>query len=502
MGIIKSQGIRNSFINYFGAAFGILSTLYIYPLDQDAHGLAMFLISTATFIYPLASGGIISTIVRFFPYFRSNKDKHNGFLTFIFIAALFNFILSLIIIFFFKEFILSTLVQLGINVELFLKFKHPIGILCFLVILNNLFYYYTSNFQKIVVPSIFYNLIPKASIPIFVFLSSTGFINLSEFLYGLIGYHLLITVCLIGYLRFIGEWRWKTPSYQIFNKVQLKKIGCFSLYGILGSLGSMLAFRLDGIMIPTLLDIKDNSTYFISMFIASSIEIPARSILPIVSPIIASSYVKKDFDNISSVYKKSSLILFIIGLMIFIAIWVSIDLIFMLTSKPDILRPGKYVVLFIGIAKIIDMATSINSQIIAQSPYYSYNLYIVIVLGVVNFGLNSLLIPTMGITGAALATLISLTVFNLCKLIFIWAKFKIQPFSIRFIGVLCIGILSYSIAAVIPEISNSPLLNIFIKCSIVAILFIPTILFFKISEDLNILFHQFLTEIRKKISKM
>jgi O-antigen/teichoic acid export membrane protein len=110
-------------------------------------------------------------------------------------------------------------------------------------------------------------------------------------------------------------------------------------------------------------------------------------------------------------------------------IWAAIDGIFYLMPNGEIYASGKYVVLFIGLAKFTDLAFGLTAEIISFSPKYKYNLYLLISLSVIAVLTNYLLIPILGITGAGLATFISYLIYNLLSYWLMYNRYKISPFS-------------------------------------------------------------------------
>ena len=154
---------------------------------------------------------------------------------------------------------------------------------------------------------------------------------------------------------------------------------------------------------------------------------------------------------------------------------------------------GKYVFLYLAIAKLFDMVTSINSYILVYSKFYKFNLGFVIVLGILNVTLNIYLIPIFGMEGAAIASLTSLVMYNLMKIVFIFIKFKIHPFSKNTIKTLIIGTISFLLIDQIPEGSyfDNTYINLVVKGGIVGfgvlITFAVPIYLLKVSTDINAL---------------
>jgi O-antigen/teichoic acid export membrane protein len=97
---------------------------------------------------------------------------------------------------------------------------------------------------------------------------------------------------------------------------------------------------------------------------------------------------------------------------------------------------------------------------------------------------NLLLIPLYGITGAAMATAISIFLYNAILVWFVWWKIKIQPFSKNTIkGVLIIG-LTFLINFAIYKFSN-PLLDGFVRSLIITTIFGFAVFLTRVSPDLN-----------------
>ena len=105
--------------------------------------------------------------------------------------------------------------------------------------------------------------------------------------------------------------------------------------------------------------------YSITFFFGALILIPSRSLGKISSVFAADAWQKNDLVMIRDIYGKTSLNLTLIGLWILIGIWGNIDNVFHLI-KPEYME-GKYVILIIGIANIIDLMNG-NGQIeVSQS---------------------------------------------------------------------------------------------------------------------------------------
>jgi len=107
-----------------------------------------------------------------------------------------------------------------------------------------------------------------------------------------------------------------------------------------------------------------------------------------------------------------------------------------------------------------------------------------LVLVVVLVGLNLILIPRYGMTGAAISSAAALGILNLLRYLFLFFKYGLQPYNIRFVYVILFGAVAYLIAYVLP-VGLHYLLDLLVRSTIFSILFLLPIYFFRISVDLN-----------------
>jgi O-antigen/teichoic acid export membrane protein len=142
------------------------------------------------------------------------------------------------------------------------------------------------------------------------------------------------------------------------------------------------------------------------------------------------------------------------------------------------------------------MITGINGTIIVNSKYYRYDLYTNVILVSTTVITNYFLILKYGIDGAAMATAISISLFNLIRLILIKVKMNMHPFSLQTIKTIVLIFVMFFALDFLPN-SSYAFLDIIWKSIVVFILFISAVMYFKLSEDIN----KVIIEVRKKISR-
>jgi O-antigen/teichoic acid export membrane protein len=203
---------------------------------------------------------------------------------------------------------------------------------------------------------------------------------------------------------------------------------------------------------------------------------------------------KQDYKKTQTLYTKSSINQLIIAGVLFLCIWLNIDDIFSLL--PAKFQGGKWVVFYISIAQLFNMITGINGTIIVNSKYYRYDLYTNIILVLTTVITNYFLILKYGIDGAAMATAISISLFNLIRLILIKVKMNMHPFSLQTIKTILLLFVMFFALDFLPN-SSYAFVDIIWKSIVVFILFISAVMYFKLSEDIN----EVIIEVRKKISR-
>ena len=273
--------------------------------------------------------------------------------------------------------------------------------------------------------------------------------------------------------------------------LKIKEIVVYGFYVLIGGASVIFVSRLDMIMIGAFLGLEHVAFYTLAFYIGSVIKVPGKSIISISVPLLAKAWEEQDFKQIQTIYSKSSINQLIIGGLFFLCIWINIDAIF--SILPEKFSHGKWVVLCIGLAQLFNVATGVNGAIIINSKYYKYDLYTNLILVVITLISNYLLIPKYGINGAAMATALSVLLFNLIRLILIKLKMNLQPFSLKTLYTILILIAIYGISLYLP-LSGNLYLDVVWKTFVVVAIFIPLLLSLELSEDIN----KLVVDVRKR----
>jgi O-antigen/teichoic acid export membrane protein len=486
MGVVKRQGIKQSIVTYVGMVVGAINLLIIYPaaFSKEQIGIINFVRDTAVVLSPFLFWGGAELIVRYFPKFKNKGKGHHGYLFLLHIIFALGVATLFVIYFSIGEKLLAFYSQKSTLFEEFLPFVLPIALL---LTYASVFSSYASNFQRIVVPNIFNELAPKLGLSILALAFLLHFILFENVFYGQLVMYGFILLAQIWYVWHLGELHLR-PDLKYPTRPLIKDMATFGLYGLVGNLGSRIGERINIIMLGTISTLGNTGIYAVAFFISDSIDAPRRAISRISSPLLADKWHDNKMDEIKEIYQKSSINQLIVGLAMLLAVWVSVDEIFRIMPNGASFSKGKYVILILGLARVIDMMTGLNSEIISYSRHFKVNFYLIIFLALFSLALNLVLIPKYHIQGAALSTLISLTFFNLFKFLFLKWKWNLQPFTWSTLWVLLVGFSAFAATSLLPEIKHA-FVGIAVKSSFAVVLFAGLILYFNLSSDMTQLYH-------------
>ena len=103
---------------------------------------------------------------------------------------------------------------------------------------------------------------------------------------------------------------------------------------------------------------------------------------------------------------------------------VAVNLPSLFTLLPAGYEAGYYVILCLGLGKLIDMATGVNGIILSTSRYYAYDTLLFVVIIFVTIAANNYLIPRYGMTGAAVGAVLATFLYNFTRTLLVWIAFR------------------------------------------------------------------------------
>ena len=141
-------------------------------------------------------------------------------------------------------------------------------------------------------------------------------------------------------------------------------------------------------------------------------------------------------DEVNRLGQQVSLHQLLVACMLLFFIWINLTPLFAVIPNGADYVSGMGVVLFLGIANILNSTLSISTNILNFSRHYAFSLLFISLLTVTAILLNLLLIPKWGVTGSACATLAAYVVYFTPLLTLLWLRLKVTLFSRKQLHVL------------------------------------------------------------------
>ncbi|MCB0698900.1 MAG: polysaccharide biosynthesis C-terminal domain-containing protein, partial [Chitinophagaceae bacterium] len=171
----------------------------------------------------------------------------------------------------------------------------------------------------------------------------------------------------------------------------------------------------------------------------------------------------------------------IVGIGLFVLIAMNLD------NAVAILAEGyesvKPLVLILMLGRLVDMASGLNNELISISRYYKFNFRASALLLIMVFVLDRMYIPIYGIYGAAWVATISLAAFNIAKMIFLYRKMNLHPFTKGSLYVVLAGAAAAVPGFLLPNLGN-PFLDATVRSLAIIVCYVGMLLWLKPSNDL------------------
>jgi O-antigen/teichoic acid export membrane protein len=363
-----------------------------------------------------------NTAIRFFPYFEDDNNDHNGFLFLVLVVPITGFILFLGVIFLFDDLLISYYDTSTYFGDYYLLLIPIVFGLLYFEVINS----YVRARLHSVPGSIISEVILRVITILLLVLFWYEWINFEQFMVAFACSYIIQPLLLLLFLFFKGELFLK-PNFAYLKTTLVKRMANYGLFAVLGGMTTLIVNNIDIIMLGSLAGLTETGVYAIAFYIGSVIIVPQRSLGKIAPSVVAKHLKDNNYDEIERIYKSSSINQMVPGLLIFIGVVANLHN--LNGILPDAYASASSVIIIIGISKLIDMMAGVNGAIILNSKYYRFDLISMIILIIFSISLNYWLIPILDITGAAIATATSLFLYNLIKGIYVWIKFKMQPFS-------------------------------------------------------------------------
>jgi O-antigen/teichoic acid export membrane protein len=484
MSQIRRQSIISTIFVYSGFLIGFINT-YLFtrqgsPFTTSQYGLTGIFIAVGNLMFAFANLGMISVVYKFYPYYNDNlPKKKNDLLTWAFIISFTGFCFVILAGIFFKDLVIR---KFGANSPEFIQYYFWVFPFGFSLLVFSILEVFAWNIRKSIFTTFLRELLFRVLTTILIFLLSLKlitsydtFIKLYSLTYG------VVAVVLLFYLLWKKEFHITFTISRVTKKFYKKIISLASLI-YFGGVILMIAQFIDTLVIMSVLGTGAAGIFALGSVVGGLVQAPQRGAIAASIPTLSKAWKDKDYDKINLIYQRSGINLLIASLGIFLVIWINYaDAVKTFGLKPEYLE-SQWLFFFLGIARVIDLGTGVNAQIIGTSVFWRFELLSGIVLFLLITPLSYLLVKQFGIVGAGYSNVISFTIYNVIRIIFLHRKFKMHPFSLKTIysitiAVICFAICYYSFY------SLHGFMAMVLKSIVFIALYVGAIIYFDLTPD-------------------
>lgn len=481
MSTIRKKGIITTFFIYAGFLFGALNTyLYAKYFAPDQTGLTRVLLDIALLFSSFALLGTHTIVVKFFPYYKNyHQENKSELLTISFVFSTLGF---LVILLSFTTFMKPLIIQKFVGKSpLLVQYFNLVFPLTLFATLFQVLEAQTWTIQKGHVANFMKELLFRGLNSILNLLFIAGVISFSLYadLFSL--QYFAIFAALIIYLLCVRQLKMSFKISKLTKRLW-KKMLPYSLFTFISNVISLLSITMDSIIISSLMGLSFASVFINTQYISNFIVVPFRAALSMAAGPISQAWKDKDMLKLDRIYKKTSLNLLIAASFIFAMIMLNWDDLLDWVKPDPMYHLGKPVMFYLGLYQVIELGTGMNSAIIITSRKWKFELYSNIVLLSLTLPLSYILIKSHGMIGAALAILISRTVFNIIRYIFLYKTYNLQPFTNKTIVAVILPMAVYPLVAYTIHFKD-PFLGLVARSCAFTAIYGVLLLQLKVSED-------------------
>jgi O-antigen/teichoic acid export membrane protein len=484
---IRRQSILSSLVIYIGFGVGMLNTFFFLKQEYFTtaqYGLTSIFMAIATLMMVFAVMAMPSYIYKFYPYYKDHlTTRKNDMITWALVVSSIGFLLVMVAGWTFKHLVIRKFGEHSPELLQYYYWIFPMGAgLTIYTILEA----YTINLGKPILTNFLKEVVWRLLNTILIVLLISHlipdfdlFIKLYTFCFP------VLAIGLFAYLIITKKIHFTFAASKVSRRY-FRKIISLCLFVYLGTIISTLSQVFDSIVIASILDngMAKAGIFGLAQILTSIIQVPQRGIVAASMPHLSRAWKEKNRVLLQKIYHRSSINLLIFATGIFFLISLNYtEAILTLKLNPDFLL-GFNAFILLGLTKIVDMGTGLNAQIIGTSNYWRFELTSGIILLILMLPLNIILTRHYDILGPAIANFISISIYNIIRIIFLWKKFRLFPFTIESIYTVLLGIGIFCICYFLFRSING-FGGLALRSIAFLLLYGSSILYFKLTPDIK-----------------
>jgi len=501
MGLVKKDAYKNTVISYGGMVIAYINTVMLFPFFVSAgeYGFYNLIISISVLYSTASSIGVPSILAKYFPFYRTEDKKHNGFMHWSAGLMLLGFAVVTALFIIFKPVIVSAYADTTSHLDVASRFK-ILGTPRKVPYLVQYYYYliplsffvlaftYLEMSGRIIYKTIYSNFLQNVLLRLIttalLIMISFKWIDFDDLVFLYIAGNGLISLLLLISIIATKNFSFKL-SDRTFKGIKKREVLSFGIFTLIAGSVYVLLQKVDTLMLSSMVGDGVQGVYSWYFNIAIVISVPAQALSRTTYAIVADAWKANNLDNIRAVYYKTSIIQMVIGCLLFIGIIVNRENLYAIARNKEFTDP-KYFSLFVVIALgfLVDITGALNTYIVTTSDRYRLMMWICIVAVIFCVGLNYILIPRYYGLGAAISYMLTISGINFCTWFYLKHRFNMQPFNRKHLLVLVAAVVGWAAGQYFWRMPNV-VLDIAVRSLVTALVYGAFAYFFKISEDIN-----------------
>jgi O-antigen/teichoic acid export membrane protein len=454
-GIVFFGGIRGASLNFI---FMLIVTRYIGTLT---YGHFIYIYTVISFFPLLCALGLDNGLLYFIPKKMVNNetDDRNRLISFSFVVSFIVSIAVVVLIIAMSDFIASEILHRQ-NLAFVLRMLAPLIILLTFRRMADVIYRSVGNVATFVKNQ-------SLITPVVQILAIIVFISLGYAIGGLIGaFYVGLSISSIILLVDLKK-------LNLFTRFSFRAAGSYRdifAYSIPLLLSSLIAFfgsKADILFIGHTISSERVAVYNVAFQIGIMTNFALVAFNSIFASVITSLYYKAEYAKLAGLYKTITKWMVASNVICF-----SIILLF----SEDILRifgeafvVGSKALILVSIGQLFSVGVGSAGLMITMTGKPKYSLYINLMTAIVNIVLNYVLIPIYGISGAGLASLVTVATANIARLIVVYRTLRIHPYDWSYLKIIIPALVSF---VIVLTIKNLVTMQWFIELCILSLLFL------------------------------
>ena len=448
---VQRQSIISTFIIFAGFGFGALNLIVLqkWLLTSAQWGLTRVITEASVLMANFATLGTPAVAAKFLPFYKKYLPPEKNDLPFITTTIfLFGLIITMLMMLVFQPAIIKIF---GKNNPLFEPYYFAlllfVGFQSVYVFMEVHAWFAGKTILANLLKELLFRLLTTVCLLLIAFkvVKFDGFMKLFACIY------LPAAFIIVWQIRSIGSFPIYTKLSSVTRRLKYKMftLGRFVFFTSLSNIAFVVC---DTLFLASMYNFSQAGIYAIAQYFSQVLEVPMRSMQASAVPLISEYWRAKNKGGLNSIYKKSCINLLVAGMGLGGLILVNLHNLERYFGPEYAIMITPLAILVVS--RWINLGTGLNSVIIQLSTLWRFDFASTLIYSIIGIPLNFFLIKSYGMIGAAIANVIAMLFYNSLRLLFIWKKFVLKPFSWKNGQLLISGSVLIIVVSLIPYLRN------------------------------------------------